>query len=89
MKVKDYLSKSIKWNATGDAENPYTATLEGKSVSIRLNDFPADNLYTLIVGETEVAFDDWPSTWTKTNKTADKKAPKSNGFPRGRLVKVI
>lgn len=59
MKIHDYLFKTIKWNATGDAEFPYSAMLEGKSARIRLNDFPGDNLYTLIVGEAEVEFDNW------------------------------
>ena len=86
MKINDYISKAIKWNATGDAEFPYSAMLEGKSVRIRLNDFPADTLYTLIVGDAEFHFDDWPSAWIRTT---NKKTPKSNGFPRGRLVKAI
>lgn len=86
MKISDYLSKAVKWNATGDAEFPYAAMFEGKSARIRLNDFPADGLYTLIFGDAEFDFDDWPSVWSKT---ANKKAPKSSEVPRGGLLKAI
>ena len=86
MKINDYLSRSIKWKATGDAEFPFTSTVEGKSLRIRLNDFPADSLYTLLVAGAEVDFDDWPATWLKTNA---KTIPKTNGIARGRLAKAI
>ena len=86
MKINDYLSKAIKWNATGDAEFPYSAMVDGKNARIRVNDFPADNLYTLIVGTAECDVDDWPSVWAKTT---NKKATKSNGLPHGRLIKAI
>lgn len=86
MKINDYLSKAINWNSTGDAEFPYSAMLEDKSARIRLNDFPADHLYTLIVGDAVFDFDDWPSAWTKTT---NKKVPESNGLSRDRLVKAI
>lgn len=86
MKINDYLSRSIRWKATGDSEFPYSSTVEGKSVRIRLNDFPADSLYTLLVAGSEFDFDDWPPSWVKT---AAKKAPKTNSIPRGRLAKAI
>ena len=86
MKISNYLSKTIKWNATGDAEYPYSAILEGKGLRIRLNDFPSENLYTLIVSDAEFDFDDWPSSWAR--KPA-KKASNSNAIPTGRLVRAI
>lgn len=86
MTINEYLSKSIKWTATGDAELPFSSTVECKDLRIRLNDFPAVSLYTLLVGETEVNFDNWPSSWSKTTT---KKAPKSTGITRGRLAKAI
>ena len=84
--IDDYCSKSIKWNATGDVEFPYSSTVDGKSFRIRLNDFPADKLYTLIVGGAEFDFDDWPSVWARN---LSKRAPKTIGISRGRLVKAI
>ena len=33
---------------------------------MRLNDFPDENLYTLLVNDVEVAqFYDWPTDWVK------------------------
>lgn len=86
MKINDFLSKSIKWNATGDAEFPYNSTLDGKSLRIRLNDFPAESLYTLIVGGGEFDFEEWPSVWAKTAK---RKATKTRRTSRGELVKAV
>jgi hypothetical protein len=86
MKISDYVSEAIKWNPSGDAKFPYTTMLDGKTARIRLNDFPADILYTLIVGDAEFDLDEWPTAWIKTNA---KNIPRSNGSPRGRLVKAI
>lgn len=56
----------ITWEHTGDGEFPYRATVEGKALQIRVNDFPAEPLYTLIVdGEDIEDLDDWPSAWNK------------------------
>lgn len=83
MKINEYLSRSISWKTTGDAEFPYSSTIEGQNVRIRLNDFPADSLYTLLVAGTELDFNDWPSSWAKTA------VKKTNPIPRGRLAKAI
>lgn len=64
----------------------HIAVLEGQSVRISLTDFPANNLYTVIVGEAEFDFAEWPSAWIKTT---NKKAHKSNGLHRGLMVKAI
>ena len=89
MKIKDYFAKSITWDATNDAEYPYETVFEGEAISIRLNDFPADELYTLIVDGSEISFDDWPKVWAKASQKAPKKTAKFNGTPRGRLVKAL
>ncbi|HEX5322606.1 MAG TPA: hypothetical protein VFW40_02390 [Capsulimonadaceae bacterium] len=46
---------------------PYSATVEGRVLSIRINDFPDEELYTLIVDQVEtLSFSDWPSAWRRT-----------------------
>ncbi len=56
----------IEWAHTGDGEFPYTASVGGRTLRIRVNDFPAEPLYTLIVeGEDIEDLDDWPSAWKK------------------------
>lgn len=65
-KVADYLAEQIVWGKNADPLLPYTTEFEGERCLIRLNDFPEEHLYTLIVngGET-TAFDDWPARWVR------------------------
>ncbi len=63
-KVTDYLAEKIVWRKTSDPKHPYAAEVEGEKCIIRLNDFPDEHLYTLIVNEVEVAdFDNWSAQW--------------------------
>ncbi len=63
-KVTDYLAEKIVWRKTADPKHPYMAEVEGEKCVIRLNDFPDEHLYTLIVNEVEIAdFDDWSAQW--------------------------
>ncbi len=71
MKNRDYLNEEILWKATNNPEYPYRAFHEGKQLLIRLNDFPAEHLYTLIADDEEtVNFDDWASAWSRELKTS-------------------
>jgi hypothetical protein len=60
-----FLQRNLRWKKTDDAEFVYTAVdpCEGALV-IRLNDFPAEPLYTLLCDAVPVeSFDDWPQAW--------------------------
>jgi len=60
----DLLQVAITWKHTGDAELPYTAEVQGRTYTIRINDFPAEPLYTLISEGTELRdLEDWPPAW--------------------------
>ncbi|HMT08408.1 MAG TPA: hypothetical protein PKA82_10420 [Pyrinomonadaceae bacterium] len=74
MKTKDLLKESLTWTATGDAEYPFTTLKDQKKLKVRLNDFPAEQLYTIVGAGAEVSFDDWPKTWKKSASTTKKKA---------------
>ena len=68
-KTLNYLAKNIIWKRTTDAHYPFAAEFEGEKCMIRLNDFPDEHLYTLIVGGKEVvSFDDWSAKWTRPAK---------------------
>ena len=57
-------STAIAWAHTDDAEHPYGAQFDGHALLIRLNDFPAEPLYTLLIdGVATQDLDDWPATW--------------------------
>lgn len=61
----------VQWIATGDEIAPYRAFVNGEKWVIRIGDFPAEHLYSLIVDERETEhFDDWPSSWLRPEKGA-------------------
>ena len=57
---------TITWTHSGDGEFPYVADHDGHRLTIRLNDFPSEPLYSLIVNGAELAtLEDWPPAWVK------------------------
>lgn len=65
-KVTDYLAEKLVWRKTADPHHPYETGCDGETCVIRLNDFPDEHLYTLLVHGVEVAdFDDWPAQWQR------------------------
>lgn len=66
MTLDDGLRTPLSWRPTGRAEFPYAAAANGRDWLLRVNDFPADALYTLIVDGQEIGdFDDWPGGWQR------------------------
>lgn len=66
VRVQNYLEERVIWRSSANVEYPYKGELDGEKLVIRVNDFPDENLYTLLVNDVEVAnFDDWPKQWTK------------------------
>lgn len=65
-KVTDYLAEQLVWRKTADPNYPYEADFDREKCVIRVNDFPDEHLYTLIVNGVEVAnFDDWSAQWKR------------------------
>ena len=61
-----FLKQKLEWVKTSDALHPLRTKAEGQELRIRIGDFPEESMYTLLVGEQEVAqFDDWPKTWSR------------------------
>ena len=64
--LDDCCGRRLSWRATGDAEFPYAVAVEGRGWLIRINDFPVDALYTLLIDGGELGdFDDWPPAWRR------------------------
>ncbi len=61
-----YLAVSVRWKPTGKPEFPYKAIVDGEVWTVRVNDFPVEELYTLIIdGQEMVEFNDWPKAWKR------------------------
>ncbi|HEX8146586.1 MAG TPA: hypothetical protein VF591_05360 [Pyrinomonadaceae bacterium] len=62
--VQDYFGDTVVWRNGTNPEYPYATDFKGKKCLIRLNNFPNEKLYTLIVDGVEIAdFDDWPDSF--------------------------
>lgn len=60
------LTREVEWQTTSDPIYPWSATLDGVAWRIRVNDFPDELLYTLLLGETPAGdFHDWPECWRR------------------------
>ena len=56
----------ITWEHTGDGEFPYRAEIKGRTFTIRVNDFPDEPLYSLLVdGQKIEDLEDWPAAWVR------------------------
>lgn len=54
----------IKWSHTGDAFVQFTATAGDRTLTVRVNDFPDEPLYTLLSdGRKLVDLEEWPALW--------------------------
>ena len=62
----DPLLERVVWREGTDPDYPYLAAHAGEQWLVRLNDFPDESLFTLIVDGVEVGdFDDWPPAWER------------------------
>lgn len=56
----------IAWTPTGDPEFPYRAEWNGRTFTLRANDFPVEPWYTVMAGDEEIEdLDHWPGKWIK------------------------
>lgn len=59
--LSTYRKKAVTWQENDDPEFPYVADVDGRRWMIRMNDFPEEQLYTLLIEGDEVeSFNDWP-----------------------------
>lgn len=64
--LDECLRTSVEWVASTDAEYPYQSRVGAVRWSVRVNDFPAEPLYTLFVDGALVGdLEDWPESWSR------------------------
>lgn len=62
--ARDLTERAVVWTHTGDAEFPFAAEVDGRRFTVRINDFPAEPLYTVISDGVELYdLEDWPTIW--------------------------
>ena len=72
----DHLRAQTHWVATGDPTFPLKSSVNGETWTIRINEFPDEYLYTLIInGQEDQSFDDWPEPWQRSQ------SPTRNPYP--------
>jgi hypothetical protein len=60
------VAAALVWSRTGDGEFPYRVEFRGRVLSLRVNDFPAEPLYSVICeGQNLGDLEDWPSSWVR------------------------
>ena len=63
--LNECLATPVAWSKTADPLNPFEATVGADSWVVRLNDFPPERLFTLIVNGAPVDdFNNWPDAWS-------------------------
>src|SRR5262245_46418067 len=62
----DKLARALSWHATDDPVHPWATQVAGVRWRIRINDFPDELMYSLIIGDENAGdFHDWPDTWRR------------------------
>lgn len=58
--------RSIVWTAIQTGDLIFSSEVDGAEWVVRINDFPSEPLYTLLINGVEVIhFNDWPKGWQK------------------------
>jgi hypothetical protein len=63
----EHRARKLTWKRTDDLDHPWaTSEVDGQLWRVRLNDFPDDVMYSLVIGDTTIDdFHDWPETWQR------------------------
>lgn len=63
-KNQNYVELSIKWDESNNPEYPYETNYDGHKLQVRINDFPEEPLYSLLIDDKLICdLEDWPKAW--------------------------
>lgn len=66
-KTDKRLERRVKWHLTGSPPEPLRAKAGRSEWRLRINDYPDEPLYTLVVnGKESSSFDNWPEAWDRS-----------------------
>lgn len=61
-----HLARPLTWHPTSNPFHPWATEVDGTRWQIRINDFPDELLYSLIINEVSSGnFHDWPQAWQR------------------------
>lgn len=61
-----YRAMALDWLATGDPLTPFSTSVRDANLRIRINDFPDEPMYSLIVDDQVLgSFSNWPAKWRR------------------------
>lgn len=64
--LQTHCAKAKVWTRTGSGEFPLRGEIGGRPALIRVNDYPAEPMYSVIVdGQNVGNLEDWPTAWTE------------------------
>jgi hypothetical protein len=67
----DCLNAKLTWWRTKDQMAFWRADARPDTWTVRVNDFPEDHLYTLLINDREIGnFDEWPAQWLRVGLRA-------------------
>lgn len=69
------LTTPVQWSPTRHGETPYLAVLAGRSWTLRVNDLPAGQSYTLLCDDVALELEDWPAAWVRPPPPAPAQPP--------------
>ena len=60
------LSRKLTFSTTSDVDHPWATEVDGEQWRVRLNDFPDDFMYTLLIDDVVIgSFNNWPESWAR------------------------
>jgi hypothetical protein len=63
----EHLARPLSWHPTGDPFHPWATEVDGNTWQVRINDFPDELLYSLIIASgPALPFHDWPERWHRS-----------------------
>ena len=64
--IKERLAQIVVWRQTGDLNTPWETDVDGHRWQARLNDFPEEPMYSLLIDEVLAGdFQEWPQYWDR------------------------
>jgi hypothetical protein len=60
--INSLLSQELSWTKSSKIAE-WEVNVDGRIYKLRMNDFPAEPMYTLSIGSKSIDFDDKPELW--------------------------